>query len=181
MKNALVLHGTSGYSSGNWFPWLKKELAKHGYKVWVPNLPKADKPNLKRYNEYIFKNWKFNKDSIIIGHSSGAVAILGILQDLPPEIVINKAFLVAGFTTDLGWEPLKELFTRPIDWEKIKKRAHQFVLFHSDNDPYVPMWQGKKLRDLLFAKLIILKNQGHFNVSSNPKFIQFPKLLQLIV
>jgi len=62
---------------------LKKELEKEGWKVWVPDLPRADKPNSKRYNKFIFKNndWKFNRESFLIGHSSGAVAVLGLLPE----------------------------------------------------------------------------------------------------
>ena len=70
MKNALILHGLSSGHSGNWFPWLEKELNQNGYKVWVPDLPQADKPNIDRNNAFIFANWKFDNDSIICYHSS---------------------------------------------------------------------------------------------------------------
>lgn len=38
MKNALILHGTDfdkeqKQKKNNWFPWLKKELGKVGYKM----------------------------------------------------------------------------------------------------------------------------------------------------
>jgi uncharacterized protein len=165
MKNALILHGTDSNSSDNWFPWLKTELEKLEYKIWVPNLPHAKKPNIKRYNKFILsnKNWKFNNESIIIGHSSGAVAILGLLEVLPEKIVVNKCFLVGSFINDLGWDSLKELFLKPFDFEKIKKHSKEFIFIHSDNDPYCPLDHAKYLAEKLNGKLIIKNGQGHFS------------------
>lgn len=181
MKNALILHGTNANSKENWFPWLKQELEKDGYKVWVPDLPHADKPNIERYNDFVFPKWKFDKDSIIIGHSSGAVAILGLLQEMPEPISIDRAFLVAGFFGDLGWEPLREIGKFNFNWKKIKQRAKKFILIHSDDDPYVQMEYGHKLRDFLGAELIILPGHKHFSVEDSPVFNQFPELLEKIL
>lgn len=85
MKNALILHDTGNDHTGNWFPWLKTQLKNKGYKVWVPDLPDADTPSTKRYNKFLLEenDWEFNDESLIIGRSSGAVAILGLLQELP--------------------------------------------------------------------------------------------------
>lgn len=55
MKNILILHGTDGKKTHNWFPWLKEQLKSRGWNVWVPNLPCAERPNLKRYNNFILK------------------------------------------------------------------------------------------------------------------------------
>jgi predicted alpha/beta hydrolase family esterase len=106
MKNALILHGTDSNSSANWFPWLKTELEAEGYAVWVPDLPHAEKPNIERYNKFLLShtNWIFSEESIVIGHSSGAVAILGLLQSLPETVVVEKCFLVGSFKDDLGWK-----------------------------------------------------------------------------
>ena len=79
MKNALILHGIFNNEQGNWFPWLKKELERKGYKVFVPNLITSGKPNTNKSWQYVIHNWKFNKDSIIIGHSSGGSMALGFL------------------------------------------------------------------------------------------------------
>src|SRR5664279_4804219 len=103
MKNAIILHGTDATSKDNWFPWLRKELRNDGWKVWVPDLPKANKPNIERYNKFLFANKEFHVDqeTVFIGHSSGAVAILGLLQELPADVVVDRAILVGAFNKDL--------------------------------------------------------------------------------
>lgn len=182
MKNALLLHGTGNDSTRNWLPWLKKELENRGYAVWAPDLPHADKPNITTYNRFIFPKWKFNNESILIGHSSGAVAILGILEQLPEDAQINKAVLVAGFTDDLNSDSLKEMFVKPFDYPKIKTKAKKFIFFQSDNDPYVAVWHGEKLHDLLDGEFIMMKGQAHFSTTTFPgkKYLKFPKLLEKI-
>lgn len=178
----MILHGTEDTSQSNWFPWLKKELEGKGYKVWVPDLPQAEKPNLKRYTDFLLanKDWEWNSETVIFGHSSGAVEILGLLQELPEYVQIDQAILVAGFRNDLGWESLKEFFQIPFDFEKIKRRAKKFILLQSDNDPFVPIDHAKYLADKLNGKLIVQQKQGHFSVSTKPKFTEFPFLLKLL-
>ncbi len=182
MKNALILHGTGNNSQGNWFPWLKQELEKRGYLVWVPDLPQADKPNIKRYNRFIFanKDWSFNEDSVLIGHSSGAVAILGLLQHLPEDIVVNTCILVSSFKDNLGSLDFQGLFEEPFDFEKIKKHSKRFLFIHSDNDPYCPLEHAQFLTEKLAGKLIIKKGQGHFNLQKGPEYKQFPFLLEIL-
>src|SRR5690606_3221876 len=109
--------GTGGSSKENWFPWLKAELEKRQWNVWLPDLPRADEPNVKRYNKFLFQNkdWQFNKDTIVIGHSSGAVAIFGLLQELPDGVQVDTCYLVGAFKDDLGWDSLKSLFDAAFD------------------------------------------------------------------
>lgn len=178
MKNVLILHGTNSNSSENWFPWLKGELEKIGYKVWVPDLPHAEKPNIERYNQFLLANkeWVFDNESIIIGHSSGAIEILGLLPSLPEDTVVSTCILVGSFKDDLGWDSLKELFLTPFDFEKIKKHAKQFIFIHSDNDPYCPLEHAEYLSEKVNGKLIVIRGQGHF---SGPK-VTIPQLLEEI-
>ncbi len=183
MKNALILHGTGDNSESNWFPWLKRVLEQKGWKVWLPDLPQSDKPNIQRYNEFIRDNekWKFNKDSYLIGHSSGAVAILGLLEHLPKETVVDACILVSAFKDDLGWEALNELFLKPLNFEKIKKHAKRFIFIHSDNDPYVPVEHAQYLSQQLGGKLLVLSGQKHFSIStSGPQYNEFPFLLDIL-
>lgn len=183
MKNVLILHGTANNSQGNWFPWLKMELERKGYKVWLPDLPKAENPDIGRYRSFIFSNkeWQFNSDSIIVGHSSGGVAALKILQKLPEGIVVNKCITVGAFKETHGWTDILGLFTEPFDFPFIKSHAKHFIVFHSDDDPYVPVNDAKIFVKNLDAEFVFMKGQGHFNLEKGPQYKQFLKLLEKIV
>lgn len=187
MKNALILHGTDGYPTENWFDWLRQELEKIGYQASVPQLPHADRPNIDRYNQYLLtktppnRNFRFNEETILIGHSSGAVAILGLLQTLPDEAAVDTCYLVGAFKDDLGWDVLSELFVTPFDFAKIKTKVKKFVFIHSDNDPYCPLEHAQFLAKELAGQLIVRAGQKHFSVGTmGEEYRQFPFLLDLI-
>ncbi len=183
MKNALILHGLSDNSQVNWFPWLKLELEKIGYKVWVPDLPCADFPKQSTWCNYILNNkdWEFNEESIVIGHSSGAVATLGLIQCLPK--VIKHAFLVAAFKDNLKYKGFKELdglFEEPFDFLMIKKQVNNITFIHSTDDPYCPLEHASYLAVKTGGRLLIQSGSKHFSESTNPLYTKFPFLLELI-
>lgn len=183
MKNALILHGTDGNSQENWFPWLQDKLEALGYQVWTPDLPGADKPNFDRYNEHILANpdFKINSETIIIGHSSGAVAILGLLQSLPPEQMVYACYLVGSFKDDLGWDSLSDLFRQPLDFLAIAAHSRLWYFLHSDNDPYCPLDHARFLHSKIGGDLIVLPGQKHFSVGTfGQEYRQFPYLYHLI-
>lgn len=184
MKNALILHGTDDNSKGNWFDWLKTNLENKGWNVWVPDLPNSDRPNIEKYNEFIFENnnWNFNEETIIVGHSSGAVAILGLLQKLPKDKKIDTCYLVGAFKNNLDWDSLDGLFLEPFNFDLIKSKAKKFIFIHSDNDPHCPLEHAQYLSKKLGGELIIKPGQFHFSISTaGEKYKEFPFLLDLML
>lgn len=184
MKKALILHGTGGSSKDNWFPWLKQELEAKGYIVWCPDLPEAEKPNIERYNNFIVKNKDFqlDKNTILIGHSSGSVAILGLLEALPDAVSVGACYLVGSFKNDLGWDSLKELFIKPFDFGKIRQKSRLWYFIHSDNDPHCPLAHAEYLHDHIGGDLIVLPGQKHFSVgTAGEKYRRFPYLRNLVI
>jgi uncharacterized protein len=177
---AVILHGTSNDHKGNWFPYIKTELQKLGYGVWVPDLPRSNRPNVERYNKFLLNSgWDFH-NSLIIGHSSGAVEALALLEALPDDVVVNTAILVAVFEGDLGWEDLKDLGGLKFDYEKIRSKAKQFIVIHSDDDPHCPPEDAKKIASELGAEMKLFHGMKHFSIHTDPRFTKFPELLKII-
>jgi predicted alpha/beta hydrolase family esterase len=187
MKNALILHGAGNDDTGNWFPWLKSELERKGYKVWTPDLPNADVPDKEKWLNTVFSNkeWVFDTESVIIGHSAGATLILRILEKLSEKVKINKAILVAG-PVNMGTMPQyfiykKSLLGEPFNWAKIKESCSKFYLIYSDKDPYdCGIDQGKIIQEHTGGELLPRNGQGHFNLEKGLEYKQFPLLLELI-
>ncbi len=185
MRNALILHGTQGSSKENWFLWLKTELEKNGYQVWLPDLPGADQPDLEKYNHYLLSNevWKFDNESVIVGHSSGAVAILALLNAMPDNVKLKTCILVAPFEKDSPggqWDPNKDLFNYKFDLEKIKNKSEKFTLIISDDDKYCPVEYVERLGKELNAEVIKTHGDGHFSTSGGEKYKALPMLLNYL-
>ncbi len=178
MKNAIIIHGTYGNPDENWFPWLKEELEKMGYRVDVPSFPTPDNQSLGSWmNTFGNPKDKLNTDSILIGHSLGAVFILTILESL--DSPVKAVFLVSGFLGLLGNKEFDDLnisfATKKFNWEKIKSNFKKIYIYHSDNDPYIPLENAKAISKNLGGKLIVIKDAGHFNSKSG--YDRFDRLL----
>ncbi len=184
MKRAVILHGTGADHTSNWFPWIRAELESRGYTVWVPDLPGADRPNIERYNELLLGgDWDFT-DNLVIGHSSGSVAILGLLQALPQDTKIGTAILAGAFTKRLSespsWGMLRELFDKPFDFEAIKQKARKFIFVHSKDDPICPIEEARHLCEQLDGEFVTFDGMKHFSLGLDKRFTKFPELLEII-
>lgn len=182
MSKFLILHGTDGSPQSNWFTWLKVSLEKQGHTAWLPQLPNSDKPNTQTYNNFLLSsgNFEFDHNTIIVGHSSGAVEALSLLQNLPEGTNIRAAVLVSAFMNDLEWDALSGLFVEPFDFEVIKQHCNKFTYIHSDNDPYCPIGHAEYLATQTEGNLIVYEGQGHFNTELGSQYREFPKLLKII-
>ncbi len=176
----LILHGWENNSKDNWFPWLKKQLEKNDITVYSPDLPDSGVPSQEAWLQKIRKTLPlFNDDCVIIGHSLGVVAILRLLETFSENEKIRAAILVAGFTQSFSINAISDFFKKPFEWDTIKSKSRKFIIINSENDPYLPLSEGEKLRTKLDGSFIIEKNAGHINKASG--FVTYPRVFDLIM
>lgn len=191
MRNIFIIHGSYGSPQENWFPWLKKELSKLGHRVLVPQfpVPPIDKQD-SSYGGHKLSEWietlndykkYIDGDTIFIAHSRGCVFTYQYLAKINPSI--SATFLIAPWINFL-WYPknnkkIDSFHKIPFDWKQIKKGSRYFEIYQSTNDD-TPVSEGKEIAKNLNAKLVIVKNAGHFNVGTDKKFVKFPLLLKSV-
>ena len=162
MKNAILFHGSGETTNSFWYPTIRKFLENQGYETWIPQLPepKPDIPELRIQLPFVLKNGKFNKETILIGHSAGCPLILSVLENI--DIKINKAILVAGFARPLKNSNPEPILQKKYDWKKIKQNVRDIIFINSDNDPWgCDDKQGYYMFNNLGGTLIIRHGEGH--------------------
>src|SRR3972149_7057895 len=83
MKRVFIVHRWGGSPTADWYPWLKKELEKKGFVVFVPEMPTPDAPKIKSWVETLRKAvGSPDKDTYLVGHSIGCQTILRYLETL---------------------------------------------------------------------------------------------------
>lgn len=179
MQKAFLIHGAGGNPKENWFPYLKTELEKRGFQVVVPAFPTPENQTLENWLKAFGKyEASLDEDTILIGHSIGCAFILNLLERSKTKI--KSAYLVSGFTSQLNnpqFDPVNKTFVeRKFDWKKIRENCPEFHIFHSDNDPYVPLEKAETLSKNLHSKIILIRRAGHINAKAG--YTKFPQLLE---
>jgi len=179
MKKAAIIHGTKGSPDGNWFRSVAAELEADGFKTCIPQFPTPEGQSLEAWLEHFkSKVGDLDQNSLVIGHSIGAVFALRLLERL--KAPIHTAVFVAGFTGPLGlpdYDPLNATFVAgSFNWSRIRTNAGNLICLNGDKDPYVPFEQGKEIADSLGAENLVIEGGGHLNGEFG--FISFPRLLE---
>ncbi len=185
-KRLFIIHGWDFNPKMNWYHWLKSEFEKSGFKVFVPEMPNTSEPNIDAWVSHLKKVvGKLDENTYFVGHSIGCQTIMRFLEEEKYDGKIGKVIFVAGWfkLDNLEDEEVKEIAEpwtdTPINFDKVKEKIRNLTVFLSSNEPYNYIEENKEtFEKKLNAKVVILKNKGHFTEEDGVK--ELPEILKEI-
>lgn len=171
----LLLPGnhSANIDTESWYAWVANQVKLIGLNIIAKNMPDPELARKEFWLPFIEKELGDDKESIIIGHSSGAIAALKFAESHKLQGII----LVGAYYTDLGdeYEIKSHYFDDPWQWDKIKQNVKRIVQFHSLDDPYIPIEEARYVAKQLNTEYHEYNTQGHF-VENNT----FPELIDAL-
>ncbi len=172
-KRVFINHGFDVKPDSNWFPWLREELEQRGFEVFVPQMPHAFHPKVSEWVHTIGETIGIpDMHTYFVGHSLGCISIVRYLETLPLDMQVGGCVFVAGFSKDLGIPEIKGFIDTPVNFEKVKAQAKNFVSIVSRDDGSVPLDIALDFQKSLQAELVLENNMGHFNEESNTVYLE---------
>ncbi|MES2225640.1 MAG: alpha/beta fold hydrolase [Patescibacteria group bacterium] len=176
MKAILIPGNGGGTPQDNWFPYLERELPKLGIAVINTQFPDPELARKEFWLPFI-AGLGADEETILIGHSTGAVAALRYAQ----EHKILGSVLVGASYTDLGYESEREgqYFDDPWDWQTIQNNQRWIIEFASTDDPFIPIEESRFIHESLATYYHEYTEKGHFGHGDTP-LLEFPELVEAI-
>ncbi|OHB08656.1 MAG: hypothetical protein A3I19_01255 [Candidatus Zambryskibacteria bacterium RIFCSPLOWO2_02_FULL_38_13] len=180
MKRVFIIHRWEGGSHDDWRPWLKNELEKRGFEVYVPDMPDTETPVIEKWVSHLSDIVGMpDNNTYFVGHSIGCQAILRYLETI--DTPVGGAIFVAGWFNLENLEDndvkaiAKPWIETPINLKKIKSVLPKSTLIISDNDPFGCFKENKTKFAQIITKEIVVPKAGHFTKEDG--FSELPKIL----
>lgn len=177
-KKIIFIPGNSGCTTqDNWFPSVKKELESANLEVIAADFPDSDLARASFWLPFLIDELKADEDSILIGHSSGAIAAMRLAETHQ----ISGSILVGAYHTDLNMqkEKLSGYFDLPWNWRAIQKNQKWISIFAAQNDPWIPIEEPRFLHQQLNCEYHEYKDGGHFGGDYYKP--DFPEISQAVI
>lgn len=179
--NVIIIHGSYGKPFENWFPWLENELSANKIECFVPTFPTPVNQEYlcwKELLDYYRKINRINSDTIIIGHSCGAIFAARYLVE--NEISVKALISISGYNNFYAGDKMMDklngsFYTNDTELASIKALVNTRLSFISENDPFIPIDYLRHFSEIINSDLISIPNGGHFN--STAGYNTFPELL----
>ncbi|XP_033115894.1 serine hydrolase RBBP9-like [Anneissia japonica] len=159
----------------NWYAWAKDRLNEvKDVECLLQQMPDPVGAKESIWLPFMQDVLKCDQSTIIIGHSSGAVAAMRYAE----THTVLGIILVSAYVTDIGDENERAsgYFSRPWEWEKVKNNTKFIVQFGSEDDPFLP-WESEQMQVVkgLNPELHRYQDKGHFMTTTFPELIHVVK------
>jgi len=172
----IFLHGNNGgkdiggTAHDFWYPFAKQEFEQWGLEVIAKTFPDPKVARKSIWLPFLADSCGANEHSILIGHSSGAVAAMCFAE----QQKILGSVLVGAYHTDTGDENERKsgYFDEPWNWESIRNNQQWIVQFASLDDPFFPVEEPRFVSEKLHTEYHEFADRGHFFESTFPELVE---------
>ena len=170
---AILIHGNGGCTAGDiWLPWVERELTTMGIDVINQTFPDNIKARATYWLPHL-ESLGADERTILIGHSSGAVAAMRYAETHR----LLGSVLVGVCHTDLGdsFEAASGYYAAPWKWDKIRHHQQWIGIFNSTDDPHIPIAEPRFVAAQLRCSYFEFTDRGHF-----VDYRQFPESIEFV-
>lgn len=176
--NVIIIHGNGNSTpNDNWIPYCKRELEKKGISCLTPQFPDAPLARSAYWLPFLAHELKADESTILIGHSSGALAAMRFAE----KNKILGSILIGAMHTDLGIESeqLSGYFDTPWNWKAVKENQQWIIQFASTDDPWIPIQEPRFVHHNLESEYYEYTDKGHFGGDYYKP--DFPELVDVLL
>jgi uncharacterized protein len=170
---AILIHGNGGCTAGDiWLPWLERELTALGIEVINQTFPDNIKARAAFWLPHL-ESLGADQNTILIGHSSGAVAAMRYAESHR----LLGSILVGVCHTDLGdgFEAASGYYDAPWHWDAIRDNQKWIAIYSSTDDPHIPIAEARFVAAQLRCSFFEFIDRGHFTDRR-----QFPEVVDFL-
>jgi hypothetical protein len=174
MPKAILIHGNGGGTAGDiWLPAVERGLRDLGLDVINHTFP----DNVKARARYWLPHLELldaDEQTILIGHSSGAVAAMRYAETHR----LLGSILVGVCHSDLGdpFEAASGYYDAPWHWSRIRDNQEWIAIYGSTDDPHIPIAEPRFVAAQLGCSYFEFTDRGHFVDSREfTEIVQFVK------
>jgi predicted alpha/beta hydrolase family esterase len=162
-KQLIIVPGYGGFADNGWPSWLCREVEKCGMESRYLEMPDMMYPQVDEWLSFLEEeNIPVDENTYLVGHSLGCITLARYLENKKPGAVAAACIMVSGFDTIPKIPLLSDFCSLPLNFEKVRAHAEEFVMIASDDDHLVPLVESEALARKLGAEMIVESGKGHF-------------------
>ena len=176
--NIIFLHGNGGCTADmHWYTSAEQAFNQAGIETMRETLPDNLVAHEHIWIPHIHDIFQAREQSILIGHSSGAIAALRYAE----QYRIYGSVIVSGYHTDLGDEIENKggWFDRPWNWSNIRKNQNWIIQYASTDDPCIPIEEPRYVHKQVNSEYYEYQDRGHF--TGHRESCVFPELIDAVL